>query len=94
MPKAKLDGYLGLCKRSNSLVYGLDNIKVNHCYLVLIGSDCKEKLEMRIHNICEERKMPYRKLKKSLNELLSTNNCSVVGVVNKNFVNPILESEE
>ncbi len=94
MPKAKLENYLGLCKRSNSIAYGFDNIKENHCFVVLIGGDCKEKLEQRVKNICEIRKIPFRKLKKSLNELLNAENCSVVGITNKNFINPIIESEE
>ncbi len=94
MPSKKLENYLGLCKRSNSIVYGFDNIKDNKCYLVLIGCDCKEKLEIHIKNFCEQRKIEYKKLDKSLNDLLNTNNCSVVGIVNKNFVNPILECEE
>lgn len=94
MPKGKLENYLGLCKRSNSIVYGFDNIKQNICYAVLIGCDCKEKLEKHIKNVCEIKNIKYRKLKKSLNELLGANNCSVVGIINKNFVEPILECEE
>ena len=92
---AKLENYIGLMKRSNSLLYGFDNIKASKkCFFVLIGSDCNEKLELRIKNICDERKIKYKKLKSSLNTLLSTKNCSVVGVINKNFVNPIMEIEE
>ena len=94
MLKGKLENYLGLAKRSNSIVYGFENIKSNDCYAVLIGGDCKEKLEMHIKNVCNIRNIKYRKLNKSLNELFKTNNCSVIGIVNKNFIQPILESEE
>ncbi len=92
---AKLENYIGLMKRSNSLIYGFDNIKASKkCYFVLIGNDCNEKLENRIKNICVERGIKYKKIDSSLNSLLSTKNCSVVGVINKNFVNPIMEIEE
>lgn len=94
MPKGKLENYLGLCKRSNSIVYGFDNIKKTQCCLILIGGDCKEKLETHIKNLCNERNTQHKKLKKSLNELLHVNNCSVVGITNINFVNPILDCEE
>ena len=94
MQRSKLNGYLGLCKRSNSILYGFDNIKASkNCFLVLISSDCKENLERRVSNICAERNIKIKKLNATLNEILNTNNCSVVGIINKNFVEPILKCE-
>lgn len=95
MPKSKIENYLGLCRRSNSIIFGFDNIKSSkNCFLVLISFDCKPNLERRIHNICNERKIIFKKLTTTLNEMFNIDNCSVIGITNKNFVKPILECEE
>ncbi|MBR1925338.1 MAG: hypothetical protein IJ837_00605 [Clostridia bacterium] len=96
MLKSKLSGYLGLAIRSNSVLFGFDNLKAykKKVYCVLISGDVQNKLEQHINNLCEERNITTKKLKNSLDDLIKTNNCKVISIINKNFVVPILECEE
>ena len=96
MSAGKIENYLGFAKKSNSILFGFDAIKSSkkRIYCVIIGCDILEKLETKVRNICKQRKIPIKKLKSSLDDLLHTSNCKVISIINKNFVGPILESEE
>ncbi len=94
--QSKLGSYLGLAKRANALVYGYDNIKSekNVC-LIVMCKDANSKLREHIYNLVEKLNLPIRVLKeKQLDDILYTTNCKVVGLINKNFLKPILDSEE
>ena len=96
MLKSKLSGYLGLAIRSNSVLFGFDNLKSykKKVYCVLVSGDVQKKLEQHINNLCAERNIIVKKLKNNLDDLIKTNNCKVISIINKNFVVPIMESEE
>ena len=93
---SKLENYLGLAKRSNSLIFGFDNIKSqkNKIFCIILCKTANDKQKNYVDALCKEKGIEFRTTNILLDELLKTTNCKVVGIINKNFVKPILESEE
>ncbi len=93
----KIEKYLGFCKKSNSIIYGFDNIKKEkkQIFGILLCSSANEKLKLQINHICETRKIKLKVLKDlTIDELLNTNNCKVIALTNENLSKAILENGE
>lgn len=97
MSKEKLKSYLGLAKKANAIIYGKDSIKDfrKPIYCVILCVNASDKLKFHINNLCESKKINLKVLKSvSIDEMLGTENCKVIGVINPNFAKAILENEE
>ncbi len=93
----KIEKYLGFCKKSNTIIYGFDNIKKEkkQIFFVLLCSSANEKLKTQINHICETRKIKLKVLKDvTIDDILHTNNCKVIALTNENLSKAILESGE
>lgn len=94
--QSKLNSYLGLAKKAGAVVYGLENIKKNKnkICVVVLSCDATEKMVAHIMNLTNK-KFYVRILKeKTLDELLNTSNCKVIGITNKGFESPVINCEE
>jgi hypothetical protein len=96
MQTNKLRSYFGFAKKSSSIIYGFDGLKKDYKKIsgVFLSCDISGNLEQKVVDFCLNKNIIYKKLEYSLDDLLNTNNCMVVAIINKNFVKPILECEE
>lgn len=97
MPQNNLKNYLGLARRANGVVFGIDNIKSYKKVIggIILCSSAGERLKSSIENISEKRKIPLKILKNmKLDEMLNTQNCKVIAITNESFIKPIFSCEE
>ncbi len=87
----EISRYIGLAQRANGVVYGLDNIKkADNITLLLACSTSSEKLYEELCFIAEKQNIPvYRMDYVSLDQILHTENCKVVGITNNHIAKQI-----
>ena len=95
MPKQRLVSYVGFALKSNSVVFGLDNLKKSYkkVFGVLIDTFASENTKNQVKYFCETRKIDLKEIK-NLDEIFGTINCKVVGLTNKELSKQILECED
>jgi len=97
MPQRKIKNYLGLARRANAIIFGIDNIKSykKKIYCIILCSSASENLKSSIDIIISRREIPIKKLEEgTLDEMLNTQNCKVIAITNESFIKPILKGEE
>lgn len=89
MDKSDIIKYINLCKKSNSIIYGIDAIKVckRKIFLVLTdinaGSSLKKSALFLKENGVEVLEV------ENLDSLLQTQNCKAAGFLNENLASVI-----
>ena len=83
--------YIGLAQKANQVVYGLDNLKnTNNVHLILVCSTATEKMYEELIFISQKEKIPmYRMEYITLDQILHTQNCKVVGITNNHLATQI-----
>jgi len=97
MPQGSLKNYLGLAKRASAVVFGIDNIKSYRkpIFCIILCSSAGEKLKSSIEIISKNKGIPLKILQSgTLDEMLNTQNCKVIAITNKSFIEPIFKCEE
>lgn len=93
---SKLKSYLGLCKKSNSLVIGQDKLKAckKYPYIIVVSPNATDnlkdlaiRLSNKFHCMCVMSLMV-------LEDLINIPNCKIVGVSNINLSHAIEKCEE
>jgi len=95
--KDKLKAYLGFAIKSGKILFGYDKLFESKKIpsLVLICSTLNEKNTNKIKLFCEERNIKCIKLNNIiLGELLSRDNCKVIGICDLNFTKVICHELE
>ncbi len=92
---SELKGILGLAHKAGALIIGSDNLKgyEKKLYLLLIDNTAGKSLMREMEFLAKKRAVELLKLD-SLNEILSIENCKVVGIKNKGFSDTIREKIE
>ena len=96
MSNGRLKTYVGFVLRSNSAVFGFDNLKKSFkkVFCVVCDKTLGENTKNQITNFCESKKVALKELKSSVDSVFNTTNCKVVGITNKELAKQILECEE
>ena len=84
--------YLGLAKRANGIIYGLDNIKKSkeHIFLLIVCDTASSNLYEEMCYISVNRKIPLHKMEyMTLDQVLNTENCKAVGITNGHLASQI-----
>lgn len=89
MDKNEVVKYINLCKKSNSIIYGIDAIKSckGKIHLILVDENAGKSLK-KSAEFLKEKGVPTFELT-NLDELLQTTNCKAVGFLNENLANII-----
>lgn len=93
----KIKSYLGFAKKSNEIIYGFDNLNTTkkNIKLILYSDSISEKSLKNLRYLANEKKWKMAKLiKTSLDELLNTSNCKIVGIINENLAKAILKQKD
>ena len=93
----KIKSYLGFAIKSNEIIYGFDNLNTTkkNIKLVLYYDSISEKSLKNLRYLANNKKWKMVKLvNTSLDELLNTNNCKIVGITNENLAKVILEQKD
>ncbi len=94
MQQNKLKTYLGFAIKSNSVVFGFDNLleTKKHVRCVLFSNDINPKIETKLLDLCKYKNWALAKVEDAtIAQLTDRINCKVVGVINKDLVNGILQ---
>lgn len=88
----KILTYINFAIKSGQIVYGIDNIKAakQKMTCVLFDSTATSRLENTIKTFCETKNILYAQLDVSIDELLKTKNCKVLGICNENLSKQII----
>lgn len=95
--KTKISSYLGFAIKSNSIIYGLDNLKVYNkkLYLILL---CHTANDSTIQfAISKSKLLPSCCVgitNDTLNDLLNADNCKIIGIKNKSLATAIISCED
>jgi len=89
--EVEISRYIGLAQKANGVVYGLDNIKkTENVALLLACSTSNEKLYEELCYISQKQNIPvYRMEYMTLDQILHTENCKVVGITNNHLASQI-----
>lgn len=89
----KIFSYVNFAIKAKEVVYGIDNIKTsraNISYIILSKTASKNLLEATTR-FCQQKGIPFAITKEyTLDELMHTNNCKVIGVTNQNIAQQII----
>ena len=89
----KIFSYVNFAIKAKDVVYGIDNIKTsraNISYIILSKTASKNLLDATTR-FCQQKNIPYLiTIKYTLDELLHTNNCKVIGITNQNIAQQII----
>lgn len=91
---SKLKTYLGFSIKSNQIVFGFDNLLETRkkVKLVLYDNTVNPKIEEKLKLLCDYKKWSLVKLEnEKLGELVSRDNCKVVGLIDKNLADAVLK---
>ena len=94
MQNSKIKSYLGFAKKSNEIIYGIDNLEQYNkkISLVVYSNEISERSLKVLNNLVINKKWKMVKLKNlKLDDLLYTKNCKVIGIKNENLGNAILK---
>ncbi len=83
--------YIGLAQKAKQIVYGLDNLKkAEGVHLILICSTASEKMYEELVYISQKYNIPLYKMEYiTLDQVLHTENCKVVGITNNHLATQI-----
>lgn len=93
----KLKNYLGLARRANAMVFGIDNIKASRAPMfgIVLGEDASPNLKAAVTLIASTRGIPLKVLTRTkLDDLIHTKNCKVIALTKADLARPILNIEE
>ena len=93
----KIKSYLLFSIRSGKIIFGVDKLfeSKKTPKLVIICSSQNEKVTNKIIRFCDENKIKFIKLHDLiLGELISRDNCKVVGLLDYNLANAIVNEIE
>ena len=87
----EISRYIGLAQKANGVIYGLDNIKkAEGVALLLACSTSSEKLYEDLCFISQKQNVPVYKMEYvTLDQILHTENCKVVGITNNHLASQI-----
>ncbi|MBR4270976.1 MAG: ribosomal L7Ae/L30e/S12e/Gadd45 family protein [Clostridia bacterium] len=87
----EISRYVGFAQKANQIVYGLDNLrKVEGVQLILLCSTASEKMYEELMYISQKNKVPLYKMEYiTLDQVLHTENCKVVGITNNHLATQI-----
>lgn len=92
MKNNKLLTYLGFARKSGNLIYGIDNIEhyKKEIYVVLIDATLSENGRKQLIKVCLSKSISiYQLTDISLDELINTNNCKIVGIIDFNLASAV-----
>lgn len=98
MKTDKIKSYIGFAIKSNSILFGWDKIKESKKLpnLVLVCSTQNDKVTEKVHRFCKNTNIKFIKLNRdiTLSELVSRDNCKVIGIINNNLSVAIIKEFE
>ena len=88
---SKIKTYINFAKRSNNIIYGVDDIlKSKHLYLVLISNDLSESSKNKLQKYIESKKITYFFLTNTqISEFCNNDSVKVFAITDKNLANAI-----
>lgn len=95
--ESKLKNYLGLARRADALVFGIDNIKASRVpmFCIVLSADVSPKLREAVTLLAGTRGIALKALTQTrLDDLIHTKNCKVIALKNADLSKPILNIEE
>ena len=84
--------YLGLARRANGIIYGLDNIKktIDSIHYLLVCDTASDNLYEEICYLSINKKIPMHKMEyMTLDQALNTDNCKAIGITNPHLASQI-----
>lgn len=90
---SKIKNYLGLCRNANYLIIGADNLKEykKRLYLIVVSDNESKNIIKVAKNTSEKyNNLPIIIPNENLGEMLSIDNCKIVGIKNWGLANAIL----
>ncbi len=97
MLKNNIPTYLGFAKKSNQIVYGIDNLAFTKkkIELVLVCATISEKSYKNVQFLATKNKWPHAYLHSvKLDDVLFTKNCKIVGLTNASLAQAIIKEIE
>ncbi len=93
MDEKKIFSYVNFAVKAGDVVYGIDNIKQTkkHIYCVILSITATQNLTHSVTNFCNKLDLPLIILQQSsVDGLLHTNNCKVIGLTNESLARQIV----
>ena len=82
--------YINLAKKAGAVIYGIDNIINNkNIILILLCPTASSNLVDKTLNFVNKKNIKLIKLQDSLDKILNTTNCKVIGITNKQLATQI-----
>lgn len=93
---SKLGGYIGFGIKSKAVVFGYDNIKTNfkNIKLIVMCKTLSEKVKAKLLILANELNICLVETKGILGEVISRENCKVVGLKNLELCKAIIKLTE
>lgn len=88
----KIGGLIGVARKAGFVIVGQDNLKNygKKLYAILLDNTAGNSLIREMTFLAEKKNIPLQMVE-NLSELVSIENCKVVGIKNKQMSNEILE---
>ena len=92
----KVSTYLGFAQKSNSIIYGIDNLKLytKKLYLVIVCHTANDKYITVAKNLVAANKncKAFVTKQATLAELLNKDNCKIIGIKNHSLAQAIIDN--
>ena len=94
MSKKKIETYIRFAIKSRNIVYGIDKIKLRLRQIKLIIADktLSDNSLKKAKLLCNRNNIPLILSDYDLNNILDTTNCKIIGLINPNMANAILDN--
>ncbi len=91
----KIKSYLGLCVKSNSVIIGQDKLKKTKKYpkLLIVSPNATDNLKDLAIRLKDKFGCECLVTNTNLEDLISIQNCKIVGITNTNFVTAITKCD-
>ena len=93
MDEKKIFSYVNFAKKSNEILYGIDNIKASKRAVscIILSNNASQNLKDSIDRYCISKNVPCIHISNAtIDEYLHTTNCKVIGILNPNISKQIV----
>ena len=93
----KIKAYLGFAIKSGNIIFGYDNIITTKkkLKLIIVSNTVNNKISTKINDFADSKKIKLINLSElSVEELISRDNCKLIGIVDENLASAIIKEME
>ncbi len=94
---SKISTFVGFSVRSGQILYGADTLIASrkHVKLILLCSSLTSSSEDKVRSFAQSKNIPVLKITELLLEdIVHKKNCKVIGLLNKNLAQAVLDSAQ